>query len=81
MPRFFFDTQDGEAAFRDQGGVELARLEDVAQEAFGLLRDLSHRALPRGETRISASVRDASGVVVFRATMAITADWEPDGLA
>lgn len=77
VPRFFFDTHDGRDGFRDEVGVELPKADDVAHEAFGLLRDLSHHAMPRGETVLSTSVRDRDGTVVFRATMTIVIDQDP----
>jgi hypothetical protein len=79
VPRFFFDTHDGRDGFRDEVGVELPTADDVADEAFGLLRDLSHHAMPRGDTVLSASVRGPDGIVVFRATMTIAITWDPEG--
>lgn len=79
MPRFFFDTHDGGAHFHDEVGVDLAAADDVPEEAFGLLRDMTHHGMPRGETVLTASVRDMAGTVVFRATMAIVSDWCPRG--
>ena len=79
MPRFFFDTHDGENRFLDEVGVDLATADDVPGEAFGLLRDMTHHRMPHGETVLTASVRDLAGAVIFRATMTIVSDWGPAG--
>lgn len=73
MPRFFFDTDDGERVFRDEAGVELADLAAARAEAMGLLQDLSQAGVGAGERRsIRATVRDVTGAAVFAGTLTLT---------
>ena len=72
MPKFHFDTDDGEHFMKDRTGVELGSLEEAAQEAAGLLRDLAHHYQNIGRRTLAAVVRDHKGLPIYRATMTIT---------
>ena len=71
MPRYFFDTDDGERQFRDEVGLELPDLEAVAAETFGLLRDLAHGHMSEGRRVMTTHVRGDDGVLVYRGEMTV----------
>ena len=48
MPRFFFDTFDGENLQPDETGHELPDLDAAKQEAQKALPDMAKDALPKG---------------------------------
>lgn len=74
MPRFYFDTNDGERQFRDRNGIDLAEPHDVPDEALGLLRDLAHVHLPIGRRDMTVEVRGPAGTPVYRAVMTIVGE-------
>lgn len=74
MPRFYFDTDDGERQFRDRNGINLADPNDVSDEALGLLRDLAHVHLPTGRRDMAVEVRGPAGMPVYRAVMTIVGE-------
>ena len=76
MPRFFFDTYDGdffapENEGQDLEGIEAAKL--IAQEA---LPDMASDKLPDGDQRVFiVSVRDEAGQVVLRVSLTLIAEY------
>lgn len=74
MPRFYFDTDDGERQFRDRNGIDLADPNDVPGEALSLLRDLAHVHLPAGRRDMAVEVRGPAGMPVYRAVMTIVGE-------
>lgn len=74
MPRFYFDTDDGERQLRDDSGIDLADTHDVPGEVMSLLRDLAHVHLPIGHRVMAVEVRDVKGAPVYRATMTIAGE-------
>lgn len=74
MPRFFFDTDDGERQFRDEIGIDLTDPHDVPEEALGLLRDLAHVHSPIGRHDMAVEVRGPAGMPVYRAVMTIVGE-------
>jgi hypothetical protein len=80
LPRYFFDTNDGECQSRDTEGTELADLETMRREATGLLPDMAREELPDGNHRVFACrVRDDTGAEIFVATLTLEAEWTADG--
>lgn len=71
MPRFYFDTDDGERQFHDDEGIDLATADEVPKEAIGLLRDLAHHDMPVGCRMMVTKVRDITGALVYQATMTV----------
>jgi hypothetical protein len=71
VPRYFFDCDTGEHQFRDDVGIDLTDLKDVAAEAFGLLRDIVQGEMPQGLRTYTANVRDEHGHYVYRAEMIV----------
>jgi hypothetical protein len=70
MPRYYFDTADGDHHAPDNVGAEFPDLDVAADEAVRALSDIARDVLPDGDRRdLVTSVRDESGRVVFRATL------------
>jgi hypothetical protein len=75
MPRFFFDTSDGERFFPDDEGMELESMEAAKFEGQRALPDMAKDALPDGNFRsFVVSVRDESGQVVRRMALSLVVD-------
>ncbi len=78
MPRYFFDTSDGDRLIRDDEGLEMQDLEAVKVEAQKTLPHMAKDALPDGEQRtFVVSVRDEAGQVVVRATLSLVVETNP----
>ena len=76
MPRFFFDTDDGEHLVRDDEGQDLPDLKAARDEAIGVLPDIARDVLPDGDRRDFVSVvRNEKDEVVFRAKLSLVAEW------
>ncbi len=72
MPRYFFDTSDGNRLIPDGEGIEMQDFEAAKAEAQKSLADIAKDALPDGEQRsFVVSVRDESGQVVVRAALSL----------
>lgn len=70
VPRFFFDTFDGDQTTVDSEGIECASLEDVEHKAVDALPDMARDLLPDGPNRLfRVHVRDEGGNRVFQATL------------
>ena len=68
MPRFFFDSHDGEDFTPDREGVDLEDLEAAKEEAKKALRDIIWDELPVGGRRdFTVDVKDVAGQIVWRA--------------
>ena len=71
MPRYFFDTSDGERRFTDPHGLDLPGAAEARAAALEALGDLARDALPRrasGE-EMSVAIRDATGAEWFAVTL------------
>ena len=76
MPRYFFDTHDGERQLRDEEGSKLLGLQEACDEAIRLLPGIARDVLPGGDRRdFVSTVRDERGRLVFRATLSFRAEW------
>lgn len=77
MSRYFIDSSDGDQNFLDEEGVELAD-DDVARfTALDALPDMARDVIPDGdERRLSVSVRNAAGTVIYQATLTLKGNWE-----
>jgi hypothetical protein len=80
MPRYFFDVDDGEGAFRDTTGTSIKSLEAVRAEAIALLPNIARDELPDGrdDRRFAVRVRDRQGHYIFEASLTLAARWLKD---
>ncbi len=59
MPRYFFDSRDGEDFIEDDVGLEFATLEEARDEATAALADMARDVLPGSLHReLAIEVRD-----------------------
>jgi hypothetical protein len=76
MPRYYFDSTDGDHHVPDDVGLEFPDLDAAAHEAVQALPDIARDALPDGDRRdFVTNVRDEIGKVLFRATLSLTVEW------
>lgn len=75
MPRYFFDTYDGERFLPDETGLEFEGLEAAKREAQRTLPEMAKEALPDGSYRsFVVSVRDETGTVVVRMSLSLVVE-------
>lgn len=76
MPRFFFDTYDGDLFTPDETGQELDDLEAAKVEAQKALPEMAKDNLPDGDQRaFIVSVRDEAGQVVLRIALSMIVEY------
>ena len=69
LPRYFFDTCDGERQVRDEAGIDLASPQDIAREAAILLQGLGLAEMLKGRSRVfTVRVRREDGAIIYRGT-------------
>jgi hypothetical protein len=79
MPRYFFDTYDGDRFIPDHEGLELRDLTAAEREAKKALPDMARDALPDGDERtLIISVRNEAGQVVLRAALSLVVENLPE---
>ena len=75
MPRYFFDTYDGERLTPDEEGLEMQDLATAKAEAQRALPDIAREALPDSNHRTFViSVRDEADHVVLRAALSLVVE-------
>lgn len=75
MPRFFFDTYNGEDLATDDAGLELESLAAAKVEAQKALPDIARDALPDGNhSTFVVNVRDEDGQIVLRAALSLVVE-------
>ena len=78
MPRYFFDTYDGDRFVSDDVGLQLRDLAAAQAEAQTALPDMARDALPDGDQRtFVVMVRDEAGQVIARAALTLIVDGGP----
>jgi len=76
VPRFFFDTYDGERFFPDEEGQEMENINVAKREAEKALAEMARDGLPDGDQRsFIISVRDGGGEVVLRAALSLVVEY------
>ena len=76
MPRYFFDTNDGDMLDLDDVGLDLTDHEAARREAIAALPDMARDKLPDGDRRnFSVRVRDEAGAAIYSASLALTGEW------
>jgi Domain of unknown function (DUF6894) len=70
MPRYFFDTRDGDLFIRDDDGIEFDSIEQARDEATRGLADMARDAIP-GEIRreLAVEVSDFRRNPLLRASL------------
>jgi len=72
MPRFFFDTYDGERFFPDESGLEFESIAAAKAEAQKALPDMAGEVLPVDNHRtFVVNVRDEADRVVLRIALSL----------
>ncbi|WP_262273290.1 DUF6894 family protein [Microvirga yunnanensis] len=75
MPRYFFDTYDGERFLPDETGLEFDDLQAAKLKAKEALPEMAKEALPDGNYRsFVVSVRDEAGAVVVRMSLSLVVE-------
>ena len=75
MPRFYFDTYDGDRFLPDETGIEFKDIKAAKDEAQKALPDMAKDALPDGNHRtFVVSVRDEAGQVVLRVALSLVVE-------
>lgn len=75
MPRFFFDTFDGDHFRPDETGLDLHDIAAAKLEAQKALPDMVSDALPDGNHRsFVVNVRDETGQIVVRAALSLVVE-------
>ena len=76
MPRFFFDTYDGDFFAPDNEGQDLEGIEAAKLQAQEALPDMASDKLPDGDQRVFiVSVRDEAGQVVLRVSLTLVTEY------
>jgi len=75
MPRYFFDTYDGDRLLRDEAGADYETFDDAKEEARARLPDMARDTLPNGTHRsFVVSVRNEAGTVVVRMSLSLVVE-------
>jgi hypothetical protein len=75
MPRYFFDTYDGDRFLPDDIGVEFENLEAARAEAQRSLPEMAREVLPDGNHRtFVVSMRNEAGAVVVRMSLSLVVE-------
>ncbi|RYF15478.1 MAG: hypothetical protein EOO77_13365 [Oxalobacteraceae bacterium] len=78
MPRFFIDYQDANQSHFDSMGSRLPSLAQARVEALGAFPEITKGMITDGmEQTFTATVRDESGMPVYRATLKFTGECVP----
>ena len=79
MPRYFFDTHDGDTYLEDDEGQDLDGIEEVRLQAQSGLADMARDVVPGNgpERTMVVAVRDESGKVVLNASLVLRVEIKP----
>ena len=67
LPRFYFDTCDGERQVRDELGIDLASRDDIPRETATLLMGLGQSEMLNGRSKtFTVKVRNGDGALLYR---------------
>ncbi|GJE47326.1 hypothetical protein GOFOIKOB_0347 [Methylobacterium tardum] len=76
MPLYYFDTDVGGDRLHDEEGLDLPDAAAARDAAMGALPDMARDELGSGDRHtLTVRVRDASGTVVYSATLDLTGEW------
>lgn len=75
MPRYFFDTYDGESFITDETGLEFENLDRAKVEAQRSLPEMAREGLRDGNHRtFVVSVRDEAGAILVRMSLSLVVE-------
>lgn len=75
MPRYFFDTYDGDRFLSDDTGLEFESLEAARSEAQKSLPEMAREVLPDSNYRsVIVNVRDEAGTVRIRMSLSLVVE-------
>ncbi len=79
MPRYFFDTYDGDTYYQDDEGQDLDGIEEVRLQAQSGLADMARDVVPGDgpERTMVVAVRDQAGKIVLRAALVLMVEIWP----
>lgn len=79
MPRYYFDTDDGDTFLEDDEGQELNGIEEARLQSQTGLADIARDVVPGdGPKRtMTVRVRDDTGKTVLRAALSLIVKIEP----
>ncbi len=79
MPRYFFDTDDGDGFLWDDEGLDLDGIEAVRFQAQSGLADMARDVVPGDgiQRTMVVRVRDESGDVVLNASLVLRVEIKP----
>ncbi len=76
MPKYFFETFDGENDSKDDRGIDCESRDEVSYHAVMALIDMMRDELPNGPTReFKVIVRDQAAAAVFEASVVLESGW------
>lgn len=76
MPRYYFDTTNGETAYVDTDGMDLVDDEDARRHALEALPDMASDDMPDGDERkLEVSVRAENGALIYSASLTLEGRW------
>lgn len=76
MPRYFFDTDDGDWPHLDDHGQVLRDAGAARLMAVDTLPDLAREKRPDGDQgEFSVRVRDEAGTVIYSASLSLLGEW------
>lgn len=73
--KLYFDFDDGRTQLRDEEGIDLPDVETARTEVLKTLGEIAKDALPKSDQQaFTATVRNASGDVVYSAKVTISGE-------
>ncbi|MCE4226513.1 hypothetical protein HCU64_22475 [Methylobacterium sp. C25] len=77
MPRFYFDTDDGDFHYRDEEGVVLSDAMAARSVAINTLPEfVRNRDFAKDRYAFSVHVRDELGNSIYLTKLALTGGWQ-----
>jgi hypothetical protein len=76
MPRYFFDTDDGQTRYHDDEGTDLANEDAACEEARGAISEFAKDFIPMDGTaaNITMVVRDDDDTAILQLTLTFRAN-------
>lgn len=76
MPRYFFNTDDGETRLQDGEGMDLPDVQAARAIAMSSLPDMARDKLPNGDRfTFSVQVCNGMGTLLYSATLEFAGQW------